>query len=49
MSTNAALLAGLGEDRLATLRDRGAALEPADAVAYLRAETDRVLGDDSAP
>ena len=35
-STDAALLAGLGEDRLAALRDRGAALEPAEAVAYLR-------------
>jgi hypothetical protein len=42
------LLAGLGEDRFAELRDRGAALEAAEAVAYLRAEADRVLGEESA-
>ena len=47
-STEAALLEGLGEERLASLRERGAALEPAEAVAYLRAEADRVLTDESA-
>jgi len=37
-STEAALIAGLGERRLAELRARGAVLEHADVVAYLRAE-----------
>jgi len=46
--TDAALLEGLGEDRLVALRTRGAALEPAEAVAYLRVEADRVLGDEPA-
>ena len=47
-STDAALLAALGEERLTALRHRGASLEPADVVAYLRAEADRVLGDGAA-
>jgi hypothetical protein len=47
VSTDAALLAGLGDGRLAELRARGSALEAADVVAYLRAEADRVLGGDS--
>ena len=46
-STDAAVSAGLGEDRLRELRDRGAKLDPTEAVAYLRAEADRVLGDES--
>ena len=46
-STDAALLARLGEERLAELRARGASLDHADAVAYLRAEAERVLGDES--
>jgi predicted ATPase/class 3 adenylate cyclase len=40
---DAALLEGLGERQVATLRARGAAMDPADAVAYLRAEADRAL------
>jgi len=46
-STDAALVAGLGEDRYAAFRDRGAGLEHTEAVAYLRAEADRALGDES--
>ena len=42
-ATDAELLAALGEERLATLRARGAALEITDAVAYLRAEAEPVL------
>jgi hypothetical protein len=42
----AAVLDGLGEARDAALRAQGAALSPADAVAYLKAEVDRVLGDE---
>jgi hypothetical protein len=42
-STDAALLAELGEERLAELRLRGAALDPVDVVAFLCAEADRVL------
>jgi hypothetical protein len=45
-STDAALLEGLGENRYAAFRARGAALEPADAVAYLRAETERVVANE---
>ncbi len=44
--TDAEVLEGLGEARLAELRARGAALGLTDAVAYLRAEADRVLADD---
>jgi hypothetical protein len=47
-AADAAILQGLGEDRLAELRDRGAGFVPAAAVAYLRAEADRVLGDEPA-
>ena len=42
-ATDAALLETLGEQHLATLAERGAALEITDAVAYLRAEADRAL------
>ena len=42
-ATDAALLETLGEQQVATLAEQGAALETADAVAYLRAEADRVL------
>ena len=42
-STDAALLAGLGDERYAALRHQGAPLESIEAVAYLRAEADRVL------
>jgi predicted ATPase/class 3 adenylate cyclase len=45
-STEAALLEGLGERQVATLRARGAAMNPADAVAYLRAEVNRALNDE---
>jgi predicted ATPase/class 3 adenylate cyclase len=45
-STDAALLQGLGEREVAVLRARGAAMDPADAVAYLRAEADRTLNDE---
>lgn len=47
LQTKAELLERLGQDRFTALHDRGAALEPADAVAYLRAEAVRVLGDES--
>jgi hypothetical protein len=40
---NDGLLDALGEERFATLTARGAALEIADAVAYLRAEADSAL------
>ena len=43
-ATEAAVLEGLGARRVAELRARGAAFEPAVGVAYLRAEVDRVLG-----
>jgi predicted ATPase/class 3 adenylate cyclase len=43
-STDAALLEGLGEQQVATLRARGAALTATEAVEYLRAEATRVLG-----
>ncbi len=43
-ATDAALLEALGEQHLATLTARGAALDITDAVAYLRAEADRTLG-----
>ena len=46
--TDDALLEGLGDERYAALRDRGAALQPTEAVAYLRAEAERVLGDEPA-
>jgi hypothetical protein len=39
------LLEGLGEQQLAVLKARGAALDTADAVAYLRDESERVLSD----
>ena len=42
-ATDATLLATLGEQHLATLAARGAALEIPDTVAYLRAETNRAL------
>jgi hypothetical protein len=45
-ATDAALLEILGEQRLAALRERGAALEIGDAVAYLRAEADQALHQD---
>jgi predicted ATPase len=48
-STEAAVLEGLGEAPLAALRERGGALDPAEAVAYLRVEVDRVLSDESVP
>ena len=43
-TTDAALLDALGEQHLATLIERGAALDITDAVAYLRTEADRILG-----
>ena len=45
-ATDAALLETLGEQHLATLAERGAALEMAEAVAYLRAEADQALRQD---
>ena len=42
-ATDAALLETLGEQQVATLAERGAALEITDAVAYLHAEADRAL------
>jgi predicted ATPase/class 3 adenylate cyclase len=45
-STDAHLLEGLGERQVAALGSRGAAFDPADALAYLRAEADRALGTD---
>jgi predicted ATPase/class 3 adenylate cyclase len=42
-STDAAMLEGLGERQVALLYARGEAMDPADAVAYLRTEADRVL------
>ena len=45
-ATHAALLETLGEQHLATLAERGAALDIADAVAYLRAEADQALRQD---
>jgi hypothetical protein len=41
--TDATLLTALGEQRLATLTRRGAALELNEAVAYLRAQAEPVL------
>ena len=46
-SADAAVLAGLGKDRLAELGARGATAEPAETVTYLRTEADRVLSGDS--
>jgi tetratricopeptide (TPR) repeat protein len=43
-ATEVALLEALGEQRVATLAARGAALDMADAVTYLRAEAGRALG-----
>jgi predicted ATPase/DNA-binding SARP family transcriptional activator len=42
-ATDAILLETLGEQQVATLAARGAALDMADAVAYLHAEADRAL------
>ena len=42
-ATDAALLETLGEQQVATLANRGAALDNTDAVAYLHAEADRAL------
>ena len=42
-ATDAALLETLGEQQVATLAKRGAALDNTDAVAYLHAEADRAL------
>jgi hypothetical protein len=39
----AALREALGEQQVATLAARGAALDITDAIAYLRAEADRAL------
>jgi hypothetical protein len=43
-STDETLLDVLGDDQLAALRDRGAALRTSDVVAFLCSEADRVLG-----
>jgi hypothetical protein len=43
-ATEVALLEDLGEQQVATLAARGAALDMADAVTYLRAEAGRALG-----
>ncbi len=48
-ATDAALLETLGEQQLATLTSRGAALEITDAVTYLRGEADRALTSSVAP
>jgi predicted ATPase/class 3 adenylate cyclase len=45
-ATDAALLDGLGDARLATLRAQGSALDAAGAVAYLRDAVDCALGDE---
>jgi predicted ATPase/class 3 adenylate cyclase/DNA-binding winged helix-turn-helix (wHTH) protein len=42
-ATQAALLEALGEQQVATLAARGAALDVSEAVAYLRAEAERAL------
>ena len=42
-ATDAALLETLGEEQVATLAKRGAALDNTDAVVYLHAEADRAL------
>ncbi len=42
-ATDAALIKALGEQHVATLAARGAALEITDAVAYLRTEADEAL------
>jgi hypothetical protein len=42
-ATDVALRETLGEQQLATLKERGGALEMNEAVAYLRAEADRAL------
>jgi predicted ATPase/class 3 adenylate cyclase len=42
--TETILVAALGENELAALRKRGAALSATEAAAYLRTETERVLG-----
>ena len=42
-ATDAALLEALGEQQAAALAARGAALEFADAVAYLRAQAESIL------
>jgi hypothetical protein len=42
-ATDAALLEALGEQQVAALAAHGAALDLAEAVAYLRAEADRTL------
>ena len=42
-ATDATLREALGEQQVATLTARGAALDITDAVAYLHAEADRAL------
>src|SRR5262249_9092486 len=46
---DAGLADAFGAEVAATLRERGAALSIPDAVAYLRAQADRVLSEDEAP
>jgi hypothetical protein len=43
VATDAALLAALGENEVATLRARGAGLDFAEAITYLRAEAERAF------
>lgn len=45
-ATETALLDGLGEQQLERLRERSRNLATVELVAYLRAETDRVLADE---
>jgi hypothetical protein len=45
ISADAALLDALGEQRLAELKARGAALDLPNAIDFLRAEADRVLAE----
>ena len=45
VAAEATLLEELGEQRVAELRARGAAMVITDAVAFLRVEVDRILTD----
>ena len=47
VAAETAIVEALGEERVAELMARGAAMEITDAVAYLRAEVERVLADEA--
>jgi hypothetical protein len=48
-SAEVAIAAGLDPNQLAQFKARGAAMDLADAMAYLRHEVDRVLADAAQP